>query len=395
MIVYVIIMPPVQKSIPSLSSDPFLPTSEPVLDGNEKKYVLDCFKRNWISAGGYFTKQLEEHFARWLGVKYAVACSNGTAAIHLALSVLGIGSGDEVIIPDFTIICSANMTILTGARPVLVDVDRYWCMDPGKIEAKITPRTRAIMPVHMYGNPAHMDKILAIAKKHHIFVIEDACAAHGATVGKKKVGSMGDINCFSFYASKNITSGEGGMVVTNRKEFADTARLLRSHAFEHPRFVHRMLGFNYRLTDIQAAVGLAQLEHIDTKVARRREIAARYTKLFDNMEDIELPVDPPWGKSTFWMYSILIKPTYGKTRDEIIELLAKQRVGSERFFSPMSKQPVFLTGKDPRYPDTRGFYPVSADIAARGLYLPSGLGITYDQQRRVVRSLVACKRMVQ
>lgn len=395
MIVYVIIMPHVKKSMRRSSSIPFLPTSEPVLDGNEKKYVLDCFKRNWISAGGYFTKQFEERFARWLGVKYAVACSNGTTAIHLALTALGIGPGDEVIIPDFTIICSASMTILTGANPVLVDVDRYWCMDPGNIEAKITSRTKAIMPVHMYGNPANMEKILAIARKHHLFVIEDACAAHGATVGRHKVGSMGDINCFSFYASKNITSGEGGMVVTNKKELADTVRLLRSHAFEHPRFVHRMLGFNYRLTDLQAAVGLAQLENIDKKVARRREIADRYAKLFADIVDIELPAEPPWGKSTFWMYSILIKPTFGKTRDEIIELLAKQRVGSERFFSPMSKQPVFLTGKDSRYPDTRGSYPVSDDVAARGLYLPSGLNITFDQQRRVVRSLVACKRMVQ
>lgn len=395
MIVYVIIMSPVQKSIPSLSSDPFLPTSEPVLDGNEKKYVLDCFKRNWISAGGYFTKQLEERFARWLGVKYAVACSNGTTAIHLALTALGIRHGDEVIIPDFTIICSASMTILTGAKPVLVDVDRYWCMDPGKIEEKVTSRTKVIMPVHMYGNPANMDKILAVAKKHHLFVIEDACAAHGATVGRHKVGSMGDINCFSFYASKNITSGEGGMVVTNSKDLADRLRLLRSHAFEKPRFVHRMLGFNYRLTDLQAAVGLAQLENIDKKVARRREIAYRYTRLFEESNDFDLPSDPPWGKSTFWMYSILLKPSFGKTRDEVIDLLAKRGIGSERFFSPMSQQPVFLTGKDSRYPDIRGFYPVSDDISSRGLYLPSGLGITDQQQRRVVRSTFACKSMVQ
>ncbi len=389
---YMNIMQRTKKHKKSSQRSPFIPTNVPVLDGNEKKYALDCFKRNWISAGGFYTGKLEEKFAQWEGVEYGVTCANGTAAIHLALAALNIGAGDEVIIPDFTIICSASMTILTGAKPVLVDIDKYWCIDPEKIEEKITSRTKAIMPVHMYGNPVNMEPILRIAKKHNLYVIEDACAAHGATVGRHKVGSMGNINCFSFYASKNMTTGEGGMVVTNDKKLSDKARLLKSHAFEKPRFIHRFLGFNYRMTDIQAAIGLAQLEHLTQKVSRRREIAANYMKLLKDTKDFELPSDPPWGKSTFWMFGLLVKPSFGRSRDEIMELLAEKGVGSERFYTTMSQQPVFIKGGDPRYPDVKGKYPVSQNIAPRGFYIPSGLGLTFAQQKFVVRTLLNLKK---
>lgn len=370
----------------------FIPTSEPVLDGNEKKYVLDCLNTNWISSGGKYTSQLEESFAKYIGTKYAVTCSNGTAAIHLALASLGIGVGDEVIIPDFTIICSASMTILSGAKPVLVDVDKYWCMDPAKIEEKITPKTKAIMAVHMYGNPANMIPIMKIAKKHKLFVIEDACAAHGAEVKNKKVGSIGDVSCFSFYASKNITSGEGGMVVTNNKKIADTARLLKSHAFENPRFVHRFLGFNYRMTNIQSALAYAQLENIEKKVKKRREIAAYYSKLLKHTDEVEIPSDPPWGKSTFWMYCILLKDSFGRRRDEVMDLLAKRGIGSERFYLSMSKQPIFKNSNDKRYPNVKGRYPVSQDIDQRGFYIPSGLSITKKEQERVIETLLSLRR---
>lgn len=370
----------------------FLPTSEPVLDGNERKYVLDSLKTNWISSGGKYSEKLETAFAKYIGVKYAVTCSNGTAAIHLALASLGIGEGDEVIIPNFTIICSASMTILAGAKPVLVDVDKYWCIDPSKIEEKITPKTKAIMPVHMYGNPANMKAILKIAKKHKLFVIEDACAAHGAEVGDKKVGSMGDVSCFSFYASKNITSGEGGMVVTNNKKIADFVRILKSHAFEQPRFIHRFLGFNYRMTNIQSAIAFAQLENIKKKVKKRRDIAAYYSKLLKNVEEIEIPHDPPWGKSTFWMYGILLKNSFGRKREEVMEMMAKKGIGTERFYTSMNKQPIFKTGKDKRYPNTKGDFPVSDDIDERGFYIPSGLGITKEQQKRVVEVLLSLRK---
>ena len=380
-----------KKEKKALHFDPneFIPTNEPVLDGNEKRYALECFEKNWISAGGKFTKEFEEKFAKYLGVKHAVVCSNGTSAIHLALKALKIGKGDEVIIPDFTIICSASMTILSDAKPILVDVDKYWCIDPAKIEEKITTRTKAIMVVHMYGNPANMEEIMKIARKHKLFVIEDACAAHGAEVNGKKVGSMGDVNCFSFYASKNITSGEGGMVTTNNSKLAQRIRYLKSHCFEVPRFMHRELGFNYRMTDVQAAIGLAQLENINNKVARRREIASNYAKLFSGVKEIELPHDPPWGKSVFWMYSILINHSFGKSRDDTIRLLGKKGIGSERFFTPMSQQPVFQKHTDNRYPDIKGNYAMSWDIGKRGMYIPSGLNLSFKQQERIAKTLLS------
>ena len=369
----------------------FIPTSEPVLDGNEKKYVLDTLERNWISAGGKYSQLLEEKFAKWVGAKFAVTCSSGTSALHLALLSLGIGRSDEVIIPDFTIICSASTTLLTGAKPVLVDVDKYWCMDPKKIEEKISKKTRAIMPIHMYGNPANMKDILRIAKKYKLFVIEDACAAHGATVNGRKVGTLGDVGCFSFYASKNMTSGEGGIVVTNSEEVANLARIFRSQGFEKPRFIHRYIGYNYRLTDIQAAIAYAQLEKIDKKVARRREIAKNYIRLLKNVSEVSVHPEPPWGKSTFWMFGVLIKESFGRSRDEVIELLAERGIGSDRFFTAMSLQPVFLNDKSPNYPDVSGNYSVSRDVGARGLYLPTGLNITLDQQKKVVEILLSLR----
>lgn len=372
----------------------FLPTGAPVLDGDEKKYLLDCLRRNWISSGGYYTRKLEEAFAGWVGTQHAVTASSGTAALHLALAALGIGPGDEVIIPDFTIICSASMPILVGAKPVLVDVDEYWCIDPEKIEAAITRRTKAIMVVHVYGNPANMKAIHRIARAHHLRVIEDACAAHGAVSDGKKVGSIGDVGIFSFYATKTITSGEGGMVVTNNKALASRVRILKNQAFESPRFVHRFLGFNYRLTDLQCAVAYAQMAHADGNVARRREIANTYTRLIGECEDISTHRDPPWGKSSYWMFGVVIKKSFGRTRDEVMALLAKKGIGTERFFCPMSQQPVFRAGRDARYPDTSGSYPVSRELGQWGLYLPSGLGITLGEQRRVVRTLLSLRKHI-
>lgn len=374
----------------SIASKP-IPTSQPVLNGNERKYLLDCLKRNWISFGGKYTQEFEKNFADFLGVKYALSCSSGTAALHLALVALGIGSGDEVIIPNFTIISSASTVIWTGAKPVLVDVDQYFCIDPSKIEEKITKKTKAIMVVHMYGNPANMDKIQTIAKKYHLFIIEDSCMAHGAMVGSKKVGSIGGIGCFSFYASKNITCGEGGMVVTSNRKIAKKIKLFRNYAEEKPRFNHTVLGFNYRMTDLQAAIGLAQLERIEKIVKRKRQIAQNYRKLLKDCPEVILPKDPSWGKSVFWMFGILINSNFGISRDEIIKKLSQKGIESTRFFVPISDQPVFKKGKDIRFPDIGGIYPVSEDISSRGLYLPSGLGITYKQQEKVVSRLLSLR----
>lgn len=367
----------------------FIPTSEPVLDGNERKYVLDCLKNNWISFGGKYTKKFEERFAEYVGSSYAIVCSSGTAALHLALLALGIGKGDEVIIPDFTIICSASMPILTGAKPVLVDVDEYFCLDPKKIEEKITKKTRAIMPVHMYGNPANMTEILKIARKYKLYIIEDACMAHGVEINSKKVGSIGDIGCFSFYSSKTIATGEGGMVVTNNKEIAQKVRAFRDYGHEKLRFTHYVLGFNYRITDIQAALGLAQLEKIEKKIKRRLEITKTYQRMLGNIKEVQLVKSPPWGKSIPWMYGLLINDSFGRSRDEIIELLYEKGIEAQRFFTPMHKQPVFKKGKESSYPDISGSYLVSEDIGKRGLYLPSGLNITSKKQERIVESLLS------
>ena len=371
-----------------------IPTNEPILDGNEKKYVLETLDSNWISIGKK-TAELEEKFAEYVGTKYAVACTSGTTAIHLSLTALDIGPGDEVIIPDFNIIVSARMILITGAKPVLVDVDKYWCIDPGKIEEKITKRTRAIIPVHIYGNPANMDEIMKIARKHKLFVIEDACAAHGAQVNEQKVGSIGNLGCFSLYTSKTVIAGEGGIVTTNDKKLADKIYSLRNQGFGlENRFRHEHLGFNYRVTDLQSAIALAQVEQIDKKVQRKRDIAKNYQDLLQNIKEIEPHSNPPWGKSGFWMYGIVLKDSFGRTPSEVKYLLKERGIGSEYFFTPMSKQKIFIKGDSrfSNFPDIRGEYPMSNYFSDRGLYLPTGLGITRKTQKLIIKNLLDLRR---
>jgi perosamine synthetase len=369
-----------------------IPVCEPVLDGNEKKYVLDCLDTNWVSSVGKYIPLFEEEFSRYCGARYGVACSNGTTALHLSLAAYGIGEGDEVIVPDFTLIVSTNVVILAGAKPVLVDVDpKTWCIDPSKIEEQITPRTKAIMVVHMYGHPCDMDAILKIAQRHHLYVIEDCAEAHGAEYKGRKVGAIGDVGCFSFYGNKILTTGEGGMITTNDARIADQARLLSNQAFEEPRFVHRYRGFNYRLTNIQAAIGLAQTEKIDEKVARKREIAHAYNELLQDEADVTLPFEAPWAKNVYWMYGILIGRGFGVSRDDLIAKLREKGVDTRPFFYSMHRQPAYQ-GEDPRFPRASGSYPVSDDLSRRGLYLPSGLGLTTGQIHEVAEKLLECRR---
>jgi perosamine synthetase len=368
-----------------------IPVCEPVLDGNEQRYVQDCLRTNWISSMGKYITAFEEQFAAYCGARHGIACSSGTAAIHLAFAALGIGRGDEVIIPSFTLIVSANMVILSGAKPVLVDVDRRsWCIDPARIEEKITDRTKAIMPVHMYGHPCDMDRIGEIAQRHRLSVVEDAAEAHGAEYRGRKLGAIGDAGCFSFYSNKNLTTGEGGMVVTNDDRLAAKCRLLRNQGFEEPRFVHQVVGFNYRMTNIQAAIGVAQCERIEQKVERKREIGRIYTNLLEAESDIMLPHEEPWAKNVYWMYGIVVRDEFGKSKDLVMKELREKGVETRSFFCPMHLQPVFR-GADPRYPDISGAYPVSEDLWRRGLYLPSGLGITKEQQEEVVAKLLSCR----
>jgi len=290
------------------------------------------------------------------------------------------------------LIVSANVVILAGAKPVLVDVDpKTWCIDAAKIKEKITPRTKAIMVVHMYGHPCDMAAISTIARQHNLYVVEDCAQAHGAEVNGQKVGSWGDVGCFSFYGNKILTTGEGGMVVCRKAALADRLRLLRNQGFEEPRFVHRVMGYNYRLTNIQAAIGLAQTEKVCEKVARKRDIAAAYAKLLDGQSSITLPSEATWAKNVYWMYGILIEDGFGRSRDDVMKELRTHGVETRQFFYPMHRQPAYQ-GADARFPDTSGEFVISDRLASRGLYLPSGLGLTSVQIEYVVEKLLQCRK---
>jgi perosamine synthetase len=351
----------------------------PDLSGNERKYVLDCIDTNWISSMGSYITRFEESFSALCGCRHGVACANGTAALHLAFAALGIGFGDEVIVPDFTLIADSNMVILAGAKPVFVDVDREtWCLDPEKIEAAITPRTKAILAVHMYGHPCDIDRLQAIADSHGLLLIEDAAQGHGTEYKGRQVGGFGRVGCFSFYASKTLTTGEGGMVVTNDEEIAQRLRLLRSHGFEGTgrQYVHRVLGFNYRLTNLQAAIGLAQTECIAEKVARKREIAKQYSGLLKGLPGLLLPTEKDWAKSTYWNYTVVIEDDFPASREEVGAAFDAAKVQTRMPFNALHRQPVYVEGRDPRFPATGGNFPVSEWLSDRALCLPSGVGLT-------------------
>jgi perosamine synthetase len=369
-----------------------IPVWEPVLDGNEERYVRDCLETNWISSLGRYITRFEESFAAWNGMPHGVAMSSCTAALHATFVALGIGPGDEVVIPDFTLIVSANTVIQAGAKPVLVDADpETWCLDPALIEERITPRTKAILAVHMYGHPCDMDAIGRIAGRRGLAVVEDCAEAHGAEVSGRRVGTFGSASCFSFYGNKILTTGEGGMVLTRDAELARRLRLLRDQAFEKPRFVHRQMGFNYRLTNLQAAVGLAQTEKADAKVARKREIARWYLDLLTGCPDVAVQSEAPGARSVYWMFGVTLGERFSQGRDAVMQELAEAGVETRAFFCPMHLQPVF-GGRDARFPDRSGSFPVSEDLWKRGLYLPSGLSLTRPQAEEVVGRLLERRR---
>lgn len=370
-----------------------IPVCEPVLDGNESIYVADCVATGWVSSLGKYVTRFEEMFSAYCGAEYGIAVTSGTTALHLALVALGIGQGDEVIIPDFTLIVSANVVIQAGARPVLVDVDpRTWCIDPAKIEEKITRKTKAIMPVHMYGHPCDMEAINEIARRHGLYVIEDCAEAHGSEVNGARVGGLSDAGCFSFYGNKTLTTGEGGMIVCRDPALAERLRLLRNQGFREPRFVHDVTAYNYRLTNVQAAIGVAQTEKADEKVAKKRWIAERYSALLQDAPDLVLPHEEAWAKNTYWMYGILVCDDFGVGKDDLMTLLKTKGVDTRSFFCPMHMQPVFQQSGSASFPDVSGSYPVSADLWRRGLYLPSGLGLTGEQIDEVVAKLTECRK---
>ncbi len=360
---------------------------EPTLWGNELKYVTEAVQTGWISSAGKFITEFEQKFAEYCGVKYGVSCCNGTKALHLAVEALGIGQGDEVILPTFTMIGSCNAIIYAGAKPVFVDSQlEDWNLNPEKIEEKITARTKAIMVVHTYGHPVDMDKVMAIAKKHHLYVIEDAAEAHGAEYHGRKIGSLGDIACFSFYANKIITTGEGGMVVTNNEQLAEKVKSLRNHCFGHPRFLHHELGYNYRLTNVQAAIGLAQLEKIDDYVEARRKNAQLYNKLLQDVPGIRTPPEMSWAKNVYWMYGVLVENEFGMSMPQLMEELKQRGIDTRTFFIGMHKQPVYKK-EDSRFPDLTGEYPVAEELERKGFYLPSSSNLTEEQINFIVNSI--------
>lgn len=366
--------------------------NEPAISKNALKYVTDCIKTGWVSSAGKYLKDFEEKFSKFFGVKHAITTTNGTTALHLALLALGIKKGDEVILPSHTMMSSAAAIVYTGATPVLVDVERdSWNMDVSQIEKKINKRTKAIMPVHIYGHPVDMDPIITLAKKYRLYIIEDAAESTGAEYKGRLTGTLGDIGCFSFYANKIITTGEGGMIVTNNDKIANHARLLKDMAHSpQKRFLHKEIGFNFRMTNLQAALGVAQLEEVKKYIQKKRWMAALYNEKLSKIKGLTLPIEHNWAKSVYWMYGILVEKDFGISRDEFMQRLSQKGIDTRTFFIPMHRQPALRRLGLFK----REAYPVSDEIGRLGLYLPSGLAITKRQIETVCRAIRDIKNNV-
>lgn len=347
---------------------PFYPVSKPYLAGRELEYVTDAVRSGWISSLGAYVTRFEAEFAAFCGVRHAICVANGTVALHLALHAMGIGEGDEVIMPDLSFVATANAALMVGATPVFCDVDAdSLCINPDRIEALITPRTRAIMPVHLYGHPADMPRILDISGRHNLWVIEDAAEAHGSAIGETRVGAFGDCGTFSFYANKNMTTGEGGMVTTNDDTLAAELRNLRDHAMSpSKRYWHERMGFNFRMTNLQAALGCAQLERIEDFLAQRRDLFAGYARRLVGVPGIRLNRQSENATCSYWMICLEVEGVDAGTRDALGVALRTHGVDTRPYFYPMSDMPYLQTA------DT----PVAHSVAARGFNLPTYLGLT-------------------
>ncbi len=363
-----------------------IPVNEPLLDGNEKRYLVECIESGWISSEGPFVSRFEEEFAARMQRRHGIAVCNGTAAIDAAVDALGLGPGDEVILPAFTIISCIGQIVRAGAIPVLVDSDpATWNMDVSAIEERITSRTRAIMVVHTYGLPVDMAPVLELCARHGLALIEDAAEAHGQTYDGRPCGSFGTISTFSFYPNKHVTTGEGGMVLVDDDRLAETCRSLRNLCFEPGRrFVHERLGWNLRMTNLQAAVGLAQLERLDEFVARKRAMGRRYTELLADVPGLQLPLPATrHAENIYWVFGVVLSDDAAFDAPEAMARLAKEGIGTRPFFCPMHEQPVLqrlgLFGGER--------YPVAERMYRRGFYLPSGLALSESQIEHVAATL--------
>ena len=349
------------------SAKRFIPVAAPALVGNERAYVLDCMDSSWISSNGIYIEKFESAFAEFCQVKHALSCCNGTVALHLALLALGIGPEDEVIVPTLTYVATANAVTYCGAKPVFIDSEPLtWNLDPELIEPLITSRTKAIIVVHLYGHPANMGPILKIARKHNLFVVEDAAEAHGAMYDGRKVGSMGDVSTFSFYGNKIVTTGEGGMVTTNSDELAAKIRQTKGQGMNPDRrYWFTMVGYNYRMTNIEAAIGLAQLEKVAWHIQRRREVARLYQKHLNSVKAVTLQPEMPWASNVYWLTSLVLDDDAQISRDVLQEELAKAGIETRPFFYPIHTLPMYAPISSPLK------FPVAESLSRRGINLPS------------------------
>lgn len=373
-------------TVPNNDAFPPIPVNQPLLDGREREYLLECIETGWISSEGPFIQRFEAEFARLVGRRYGVAVSNGSAALDAAVAALRLGPGDEVILPSFTIISCAAAIVRAGATPVVIDSDPVtWNMDVSKLEERITPRSRAIMVVHIYGLPTDLDPLLDVARRHGLAVIEDAAEMHGQTYRGSPCGSFGDLSTFSFYPNKHLTTGEGGMIVTDDRQLAERCRSLRNLCFRpEQRFVHDELGWNLRMTNLQAALGLAQIERLDEFVARKRAMGRAYTQLLSDVDELELPVaERDYAENIYWVYGLVLKDAVPFDAKEAMRRLAAKSIGTRPFFWPMHEQPVFH--KMGLFKGER--HPVAERLARRGFYVPSGLALTEQQITRVAESV--------
>jgi perosamine synthetase len=370
----------------------FIPVCEPLLAGKELEYVTQAVSQGWISSSGGFVTEFERKFAEHLGVRHAVTACNGTAALHLALVAAGIGPGDEVIVPTFTMIASCAAVCYTGAKLVLVDCERdTFNLDVSAVRAKLTERTRAIMPVHIYGLPCDMDPLLELSRARSVMVIEDAAEAIGSQYKGRRCGAIGQLGCFSFFANKVITTGEGGMVVTDDDQLAEELRYYKNLCFPRSgprRYIHEHVGFNYRMPNTSAALGLAQLERVEEYVARRQTNARLYNERLRDQRGITIPVERDFGTNSYWMYSILVEDDFGLPRDQVMGRLGERGIDTRSFFVPMHQQAAIAAYGC----DVSGSFPNAEHVSARGLYLPSSSGLTEAQIDRVCSELLALRR---
>jgi perosamine synthetase len=356
-------------------SESFIPISKPLIGPREKELVLDALDSGWVSSIGKYIDEFESNFARYCGTKYALAVSNGTTGLHLALAALGLKAGDEVIVPDLTFVATANAVAYTGATPVLADIDAdTLCIDPESVKSLITARTKAIMPVHLYGHPADMDALAAIGEAHGIDIIEDAAEAHGAEYKGRRVGGIGKCGVFSFYGNKIITTGEGGMLTTNDRKFYERARRLRDHAMSlERRYFHEERGFNYRITNLQAALGVAQLERIDDFLGRRTEIMGWYNAGIAATDSVRLNRVKNWAKSAFWMVCLEVDWLDETRRDAFMRSLRERGVDSRPYFHTLSSMPMY----------EQASLSVAARKSRTGLNLPSFFDLTQKDVARI------------